>query len=571
MLTAVLLRVSALTTALVLALSACSHEDDGKAAAPDHPVVLPLDVAWQVPLDRAFGDNDPRRGDGLWTSAQRVSVIEDTTVTTYDIATGEQLSQVRLPASVCAASADVNGDGIGAVAVGAREDGVHVTHCAKVVAVDTVAGKVHWQAPVREEAYLTGLAVGARTVAVTDAAAGARRLDVRDGARLDTLGTGGSSADGVSVVTQNATSTGLQLFEQDSGRLVKTLPSTRAYDVDLLLPGTDPVLVAINDERGFYFRDLSGERPRAVGRGASTSFPRFERTVVLDGAPVVQYGGSAVVDRWNPGTRRLEQLAVLDPAEVVAGVRDDRLITLAYDGSLLAPGAVVRSIDPADPDEVADPEVLGTIEGSTGAALGLSGPLAVAGDLLIAETDDGLTAFRLRASGRPTSDYLPAPAPGAVPPSRVADLCTGLTPATLDLLGFRGAGAPVGCRYNVRAANDTDYTQLWIAAFAVQGEDELTPLAQAEALFANAADGDESGNQPVLEPLPASSGLGDEAALDAGARTLVLRQGTVVLHLRMTGSALAPAARRTALTAAARDLLAELAHRATADQARSDR
>lgn len=566
-----LLRVSALTTALVLLLSACSHENDGRAAAPDEREVLPLRVAWQVPVDHAFGESDRRRGDGLWTTSEQVSVIGDTTVTTYDLATGEQLSQVQLPASVCAVSPDVNGDGIGAVAVGAREDGVHVTHCAKVVAVDTVAGKVRWQAPVREEAYLSGIAVGARTVAVTDAAAGARRLDVRDGARLATLGTGGSSADGVSVVAQNADSTALQVFDQDSGRLVKTLPSPRAYDIDLLLPGTDPVLVAVNDENGFSFRDLSGERPRAVGRGASTSFPRFERSVVLDGTPVVQYGGSGVVDRWNPRTRELEQVTVLDPSEIVAGVRDDRLITLAYDGSLLAPGAVVRSIDPADPADAADPEVLGTVEGSTGAALGLSGPIAVAGDLLIAETDDGLTAFRLRASGRPTSDYLPAPAAGAVDPRQVADLCTGLTPATLDLLGYRGPGAPVGCRYYARAANDTDYTQLWIAAFAVQGEGELTPLAQAEALFANTAAGDEGRGQPVLEPLPTTSGLGDEAALDVGARTLVVRQGTVVLHLRMTGSALNPAARRTVLTSAARDLLAELAHRATPDPARSDR
>lgn len=557
-----LLRVSALTTALVLLLSACSHENDGKRAAPAEREVLPLPVAWQVPVDHAFGDSDRRRGDGLWTTSEQVSVIGDTTVTTYDIATGEQLSQVRLPGSVCAASPDVNGDGIGVVAVGAREDGVHVTHCAKVVAVDTVAGTVRWQAPVREEAYLSEIAVGARTVAVTDAAAGARRLDLRDGSRLATLGTGGSSADGVTVVAQNAGSTALQVFEQDSGRLVRTLPSTRAYDVDLLLPGTDPVLVAINDQKGFFVRDLSGKQPRAVGRGASTSYPRFERTAVVGGTPVVQYGGAGVVDRWDPATRRLDPLTVLEPSEVLVGVREDRLITLAYDGDLLAPGAVVRSFDPDDPAEVADPEVLGTVERSTGAALGLSGPLAVVGDLLLAETDDGLTAFELRASGRPTSDYLPAPAPGAVPPRQVADLCTGLTPATLDLLGYRGAGTPVGCSYYVRAANDTEYTQLRIAAFAQQGEGELTPLAQAEALFANTAAGDEAGDQPVLTPLPADgSDLGDEAALDAGARTLLVRQGSVVLHLRMTGSALAPAARRATLTAVARDLLAELARR----------
>lgn len=560
-----LLRVSALTTALVLTLSACAHEDDGKAAVPDRPVVLPLEQVWQVPVEDVFSDGDRRRGDGLWPSGDRVSVVGDSTVTTYDAATGEQLAEVRLPASVCAVSPDVNGDGIGAVAVGTREDGVHVTRCARVVAVDTVAGEIRWQTPVREEAYLTGLAVGARTVAITDAAAGAQRLDVRDGSRLASLGTGGATADGGSVVTQNATSTALQVFEQDSGRLVKTLPSPRAYDIDLLLPGPDPVVVAVNDEAGFFFRELSGDRPRATGRGTSSSYPRFERAVVVDGTPVVQYGGAGVLDRWNPSTRRLDPLTVLDPAELLVGTREGRLITLTYDGSLLAPGAVVRSLDPDDPADLADPQVLGTIEGPVGAALGITGPIAVHGDLLLAETDDGLTAFRLRASGRPTSDYLPAPAPGAVPPHQVADLCTGLSPATLDLLGYDRPGAPVDCGYYVRAADGSAYAHLRIAAFAVQGDGELGPLAQAEALFANTAAGDESGdesiNQPVLEPLPAGD-LGDEAALDAADRTLLVRQGTVVLHLRMTGSILAPEARRSVLTAAARDLLTELGRRA---------
>jgi len=199
--------------------------------------------------------------------------------------------------------------------------------------------------------------------------------------------------------------------------------------------------------------------------------------------------------------------------------------------------------------------VLGTIEGPSGAALGLTGPLAVVGDLLLAETDDGLTAFRIPADGVATSEVVATP-DGVVTTQQVADLCRGLRPATLRRLGYREPGAPVDCRYYVRAADDTNHLQLGITAFALQGEGDLSAVEHAEATFDNTAEGDK--DQPALRPRP---GLGDEAAMDARARTLMVRRDNVVLHLRLTGSAQGVAARGSTLTAVARDLLAELARR----------
>jgi len=285
-----LFRISVVATALALLLSACSHEDDEpdrKPTGEQEPAVQALEIAWQTPADHAFSEIDDGRGDGLWTTSEQVTVVSDTAVTTYDLATGEEQAEIALPGHVCAVSPDVNAAGVGAVVVGRQSDGVHVDRCQTVVAVDTVGAKVRWRARVRETAYLNHVSVGKQAVAVTDAADGARRLRVKDGHRLPTLGSGPSTSNGVTVVAPNADDTALQVFDQDSGRQLKTLPSTRLYDIAAVLPGTDPVLVAVNDADGFAFRDLSRARPRAVGRQIGTSYPRYGRTVTVDGTTVL--------------------------------------------------------------------------------------------------------------------------------------------------------------------------------------------------------------------------------------------------------------------------------------------
>ncbi|WP_408897480.1 hypothetical protein ACJ5H2_21530 [Nocardioides sp. R1-1] len=553
-------RLPAVVVTLLLLTSACSGggrpERSGQPTEPTSPVPA-LDVAWQSDETDTFHDADTRRGDALWTTSERVSVIGDDAVTTYDVTTGERLSRVPLRGRVCAAAPDVNGDGIGAVAVGRLdEDGVHVTACDRVVAVDTVAGTERWRTRVPEPAYLTTIGVGDRTVAVTDAAAGARRLRITDGRPMRTLGSGASVTDGTTVVAAASDERSLEAFDQDSGRLLRRIPVDDVYDVETVLSGTEPALVAVNGPDGFYFRELS--RPsHVVGRELDGSYPRFGRAVTVGGSTVLQYGQGAVLDRWDAATRSLTKLTVLESGESLVGAHDGRLVTLTGEGNLLAPGAVVRAVDP---DEPGDPRVLGTLRRSAGAALGVGGPVAVVADLLLAENDEGLAAYRLPAEGVRTSELI-ATAEGVLTPQQAADLCTGLRPATLVRMGYRrGAGAPVDCQYTaIRSATGGQALHLATGTFALQGADDLSPLDHAKATFANSvtsAAADDPAN-----PLVPLAGLGDEAALGRRARLLLVREDNVVVHLRLTYGPRRVAARRALLEAVARDLLAELERR----------
>jgi len=549
-----MLRVSAVATALVLLLAACSHEDDRPDRKPttEEPKVAALEIAWQTPAAHAYSGIDEGRGDGLWSTPEQVAVIGERTVTTYDVATGEQRAEIALPGYVCAVAADVNDAGVGAVVVGKRSDGVHVDRCATVVAVDTLAGKVRWRARVRESVYLNNVSIGDKAVAVTDVGDGARRLRVRDGRRLPALGSGPSSSNGTTVVASNVDDTALQVFDQDSGALVRTVPVPDPREVGAVLTDHGRVLAAVDAADGFAFRDLSGTRSRSVGRQIDDSFPRLGRTVAIDGQPIVQYGDAAVVDRWNPATRRFAWLITLDPMEVLVGTRGSRLVTVAYDGNAIASDTIVRTIDPSAP---ADPLVVGAVEGTSDAELHLAGPLAAVGDLLVAQTNRGLTAFRIPTDGVATSSLVTS-VDGVVTAQQVADLCRGLRPATLRRLGYQRSGAPVDCVYYVRAADDVNHLQLRISGFASEGEGDLSAVEQATATFTNTAAGDQ--NQPVLASV---TGVGDQAAMDAKARVLLVRRDNVVLHLQLTGSAQPARDRRVILKAAARDLLAELERR----------
>ncbi|HVK30593.1 MAG TPA: hypothetical protein VM575_19810, partial [Nocardioides sp.] len=357
--------------AAVLLLSSCSasHEDDGRPTVKP-PTADALEVAWQVEVDDLYHDADTGRGDAVWVGADRVALVGRDRVSVIDAASGTTTGTIDLPGRVCAAAPDANAAGIGVVVVGRRADGGGAPcTAARAVAVDLATATTLWTKPVTERIYLRFVGVGERTVAVADAAAGVQRLRITDGKRLPDLGADsrGSATNGTTVVVTGADSTTLEVQDQDSGRLLHRLDVPRVYDVAEVLPGTDPVVVAVNGPDGFGFVDLSGRRPRPVGRGINSSYPRLERVTSVDGTAVVQYGTSSVVGRWNPDTRTLDTIPVLDEGEALVGAYDGRLVTTVSSGNPLAQGAVVRLVDPADP---ADPLVLGTIPESIGSFFG---------------------------------------------------------------------------------------------------------------------------------------------------------------------------------------------------------
>ncbi|HVK28217.1 MAG TPA: hypothetical protein VM575_07745, partial [Nocardioides sp.] len=235
-----------------------------------------------------------------------------------------------------------------------------------------------------------------------------------------------------------------------------------------------------------------------------------------------------------------------------------RLVTTVSSGNPLAQGAVVRLVDPADP---ADPLVLGTIPESIGSFFGTA-TADVAGDLLIGQVEDGVAAFRLDTDGTPTSRFLAAAPEDEVTARQAADLCTGITPVSLDLLGYREtAGVPANCSFTQTSDLGTggggDFN-LQVHAFALAADGDLSAEDVARATFANTADGDTAQD---IDPFTPISGLGDEAAISSRGSTLVTRLDNAVVHLSLAYGPRKLAARRTALEAIARDLLAELARR----------
>lgn len=403
---------AATLTAVVLVLTGCSRENDGEPEQPTAaPAVADLDLIWETATDdRPFHDIDEGRGDAMWPAGDVLGVVGKQSVTTYDVANGDATARIDLPDPVCAVSPDVNREGVGAVLTGALdEDGVHVAQCDTAVAIDTVAGRILWSRRVAEVAYVNNISVGAETVAVSDIAAGARRLRVDDGAPLPTLGTSYSSGNGSLVVATSGEDDAVLVYDQDSGKELRRLPIGGVNDVGVVLPG-EPTLVAVDDRSSdFHLRDVSGRRARIVGQELQRSYPQLWRSVQVDGSTVLQYGGSPVVDRWDPDTRTLVNVITLDPTESLIGVHDGRLVTAAPFGNHLAPTSLVRAIDPADPT---DPLVLGTFDRSAGAVLGIAGAVEVIGDLVIGQSDAGLVALRLPSDGIATSELSPVP-PGS--------------------------------------------------------------------------------------------------------------------------------------------------------------
>lgn len=542
-----------------LLLSACSaaREDDDRPTVQP-PTVEALEVAWQLDVDDLFHDADTGRGDAVWVGADRVALIGARTVTVVDAASGTTTGTIDLPGQVCTLAPDTNGAGIGVVVVGREASGGGAPcNGARAVAIDLATATTLWTKPVTERVYLRSVGVGERTVAVTDAGAGAQRLRLSDGRRLPDIEGTKTSTNGTTVVAASADDTSLEAYDQDSGRLLHRVDVPQVYDVAEILPGTDPVVVAVNGPGGFGLVDVSGRTPRPVGRAIASGYPRFDRIATLDGTAVVQYGSSSVVSRWNPDTRTLDTIPVLDEGEHLVGVYDDRLVTSTSSDNPLAQGAVVRLVDPDDP---ADPLVLGTIPESISSFLGTA-TSAVAGDLLVGQVDGGVAAFRLSTDGDPTSRFVAPPPEGEVTARQAADLCTGITPAALDLLGYREtAGVPATCAFTQTGGLDGGFRDfsLQVHAFALGAADGRTADEVAHTTFANTADGDTAQDIAPFAPVP---GLGDEAAISTGRSTLVVRLDNAVVHLYLAYGPKQPAARRTALVAVARDLLAELERR----------
>lgn len=546
--------------AATLLVSACSmaREDDDKptVAAPE---VEDLEAAWQVDVEGLYRDADTGRGDGIWVGADRVALIATDAVTVVDAASGTTTGTIELPGQVCTVSPDVNADGIGVVIVGRRARGGGAPcNAARAVAVDLADATTLWTRPVRERVYLRSIGVGERSVAVADAGAGAQRLRLSDGKRLPDIEGTKSSTNGTTVVAASADYRSLGVHDQDSGRLLHTVEVPDVYDVAEILPGAEPAVVAVNGPDGFALVDLAGRKPRPVGRAIDSSYPRFERLTSIDGTAVLQYGKSSVVGRWNPSTRTLDTIPALDDGESLVGVYDDRLVTTLSSANPLAPGAVVRLIDPADP---ADPLVLGTIPESIGSFFGTA-TSAVAGDLLIGEVQGGVAAFRLSDDGTPTSRFVAAAPAGEVTARQVADLCTGITPEALGILGYREAeGVPATCTFSHQSADNRGDFILQVHAYALEAGDGKTADEIAHATFANTSDGDSAQGIGPFDPV---LGLGDEAAIGTGMRTLVVRVDNAVVHLYLndlSGGPRKTGVRREALEAIARDLLAELERR----------
>lgn len=543
--------------AATLLLSACSpaHEDDDrpKVAAPE---VEELATAWQVDVDDLYRDADTGRGDGIWVGADRVALIATDTVTVVDATDGTTTGTIDLPGQVCTVAPDVNAEGIGVVVVGRRARGGGAPcNAARAVAVDLADATTLWTRPVRERVYLRSVGVGEQTVAVADAGAGAQRLRLSDGKRLRDVAGTKSSTNGSTIVAAGDDDTSLAVHDQDSGRLLTTVEVPDVYDVAEILPGTEPAVVAVNGPDGFALVDLAGREPRPVGRAIDSSYPRFERVTSIDGSAVLQYGKSSVVDRWNPDTRTLDTIPALDEGESLIGAYDGRLVTTISSGNPLAPGAVVRLVDPADP---ADPLVLGTIPESISSFFGTA-TSAVAGDLLIGQVEGGVAAFRLSGHGTPTSRFVAAAAEGEVTARQAADLCTGITPESLGILGYRETeGVPATCTFSHQSADDRGDFILQVHAYALEAGDGRTADEIAHATFANTSGGDSAQGIEPFEPVP---GLGDEAAIGTGMRVLVVRVDNAVVHLYLNDLSDGPrntGVRRTALEAIARDLLAEL-------------
>lgn len=512
-----------------------------------------LEEAWRLDDVRPAVNNDEGVADGVWVGQGRVAVIGDRAVTVVDAASGAKQGTIKLRGRMCLAAPDVNRDGVGAVLVTSPGNDDPYP-CDTVVAVDLVRHRTLWRREL-DVPYATQVAVGRRTVAVTNGEGGARRLRVGDGRRLPDLGAKVAAANGSTVIATDDARTTLQVFDQDSGRLRSTLGVPEVYDAGQILPGPGPVLVALNGARGSSFTNVSGTRSRQVGRELDGDALRYARSVRVADETVVAYDAGTAIDRVDPATGDLEQLTVLTPGERLVGADDDRLITTIDAGNGIAPGTLVRSIDPADPE---DPTVLGTIPQTYDTGFGGMPTGDVTNGVLVVVLIDGVAAFRLPEEGIATSALTPA-TDGDLTPAQVSDLCTGLSRPTLAELGYRGtAGPPAHCRYYQSSSSfrGARWVSLRMSSTAYPADDDRSAEQSAEANFKTFVSARSGG-----APLTALPGVGEQAAISADATIVIARLDNAVLRVELSRGPKAAAKRRAALEKITRQLLAEVERR----------
>ncbi|WP_183097851.1 outer membrane protein assembly factor BamB family protein [Nocardioides pelophilus] len=535
-------------------------------------MVSGLEEAWRAPVPGAglWHDLDDARGDGLWPAPDMISAVSAHAVTTYDAATGAVRSTVPLDGSVCAASRDVNDDGIGVVALGPLED------CRTLVAVDTTAGRVRWQVRLDDEVVLNDVSAGARVVAVTGVR-GAWRFRVDDGAALPAMVGGEAASNGRFVVVtpeRGGAAESYDVYDQDSGEQLWSLPAEASTAVEVIV-SSEPLVVTAYEwgDDGTYLRDLSGDRPRRVGRRINAGYPHLTQYVALDGggAAAVQYGASPVVETWT-ADRPLEPASfVLDPEEIVVDQHAGRLITLTpATGRVAGDTSVVRAVDPTDP---ADPWVLGTAPADRSSVLLATRTAAVVDDLLVVPLDEELVAVELPDEAPATSEVLAGEGltDGELTPAEGGDLCPAIRPATLEALGFALPDHEVAADCDLRQVRGVDVS-LEVDSWAVRPswEDQLTATEAAGDEFAEIVAGGGAYDLPDLQPV---DDLGDQAAVGARGEALVVRVANVLVVVQRIGGlpGLDPATERALLLQVGRDLADELERRRRATSSTTGR
>lgn len=523
-------------------------------------MVSGLDEVWRAPVPGAglWHDLDDARGDGLWPAPGVISAVSADAVTTYDGATGAVRSTVRLGGTVCAASRDVNADGIGVVAVGPLED------CRTLVAVDTTDGRVRWRVRLDDEVALNDVSAGARVVAVTGVL-GAWRFRVDDGAALPGMLGGEAASNGRFVVVtpeRGGAEESYDVYDQDSGEQLKSLPAAASTAVEVVV-SSEPLVVTAYEwgDDGTYLRDLSGDRPQRVGRRINAGYPHLTQHVVVDRAVAVQYGASPVVETWTADRPVVATPFVLDPGEIVVDQHAGRLITLTPTaGRVAGDTSVVRAADPADPD---DPWILGTAPADRSSVLLETRTAAVVGDLLVVPVDDELVAVRMPAEAPATSEVLAGEGlhDDELSPAEGGDLCPAIRPATLAALGFALPGHPVAADCDLRQVRGVDvFLEVDSWAELPSWEDQRTASEAAADEYSQIVAGGGTYDLPDLEPV---ADLGDAAAVGTDGHALVVRVANVLVVVRRAGDLPGPdpAARRALLVRVGHDLVAELERR----------
>jgi hypothetical protein len=557
---------AAAAAVVLLALTGCtSDEDDPNGGATIARIPIPeLEVAWRAPapFNGLWHDLDDARGDGLWPAPDAISAVSDDSVTTYDAATGAVRSTVSLDGSVCATTRDVNAAGIGVVVLGPLED------CRTVVAVDTAAGQVRWQAELDGEAFVDDVSAGDRVVAVTGVR-GAQRFRVSDGKTLPGVGGGEAASNGRFVVVtpeRGGDEESYDVYDQDTGELLKSVPADANTAVEVIV-SSEPLVVTAYDwsDDGTYLRDLSGDRPQRFGRRINAGYPHLTEHLELDGSVAVQYGASPVVETWIANGPLEAAPFELDPDEILVDRHAGRLITLTpTDDQVTGDTSVVRAIDPADPG---DPLFLGTAPADRSSVLLSTRAAAVVGDLLIVPFEDEIVAVVLPDDAPAASDVLAGDGltDDEFTPAEGGDLCSGIRPATLDALGIALPEHAVAADCQIEQVRGVDVS-VDVDSWAVlpSWQDQQTATEGAESDFAEVVLGDDAHELPDLEPISGpDNGLGDEAAAGADGDGLVVRVANVVIVVERPHDLphLDPAAERELLLQVGRDLVDELERR----------